>query len=254
MKVNASGVNLFVNNLKKTNTTLKMVKNASSQKEESCSVKVSISEEGKKSYQNSLQENEKTNYENMVDNRSSLISRENKPETDFDFLLGNKLEEIEGNADKYYTFDEKAANLLEAYASVYNEIVQGYESEIRENYVDDTSSELGYRKLTMEQEIDSLNDAYQKYVSNFEAQAQQVSKIDKAFDKYMKKLSKLDVQRAEMAVEAQEVYSKMNEEGFTENISDKMLNAKNKFVELYSQNISGIDINIILENINVFVS
>ncbi len=73
--------------------------------------------------------------------------------------------EDESIKDKYY---KTAYNYLEYYANKYDEIVKGYEDGTREFWVADQNSELGYRKVTKEDEIAALDKVYER---NAEIQA-----------------------------------------------------------------------------------
>ena len=52
----------------------------------------------------------------------------------------------------YHSTKKKTTVLLAAYVNVYDEIVQGYESDTRTRYVKDQECEGVYRKLTMSEE------------------------------------------------------------------------------------------------------
>lgn len=254
MKINVSSENLFIFNYELANNASKMLSDVSSVSNSEADVspiKVTISEEGKKAYKNNLQDMEKTNYESMVANRSELLEQKNTPEIHYGFMLGNKLAELTENDKEYRSIEDRGTALLEAYASIYDEIVQGYADGTREVYVEDEELESGYRNMTMQEEINGLDVAYQKYVSGFEAIINQSVDASKAFDKYMAKLSKIGVHRAEMATKAKEFFDKMREEEISENISDNMLGAKNKFIELYSQN-DNRSLRNLLDNIKIF--
>lgn len=253
MKINVSGENLCVPNYESANNTPERFSNVSSPKVNTCPVKVTLSEEGKKACKNKIQESEKTDYEFMVANRAKLIEEKDVPEIHYGFMLGNKLAEIIEQNEKYRSIEEKGSALLEAYASAYDEIMEGYTDGTRSTYVEDKTAESGYRRMTMEEEISGLDGAYQKYVSGFEAQTQQVVDASEAFDKYMAKLSKLDVHRAKMATKAKEVFAKISEEDLPENIADSMLGAKQKFIELYSRNdYRSMNIKSLLKEIRIF--
>lgn len=149
--------------------------------------------------------------------------------------------------------EDKGSALLEAYASAYDEIVQGYADGTRNVYVEDETAESGYRKMTMEEEISGLDAAYQKYVSGFGTRIHQAVDASKAFDKYMAKLSKIDIHRAKMSTKAKKFFDKMNEEDIPVNISDSMLGAKQKFIEMYSQyDTKSLSLKSMLENIKIF--
>lgn len=254
MKINVSDKNMFFSNYESANSTAKMFSNVSSSEVYRCQVKVTISEEGIKACKNNIQDSEKTDYECMVANRAELIEQKNVPETHYGFMLGNKLAEIIEHDEEYRSIEEKGSALLEAYARAYDEIMQGYADGVRSIYVEDKTAESGYRKMTMKEEISGLDAAFQKYVSGFETQTQQVVDASEAFDKYMQKLAKLDVHRAKMATKAKEIFGKRSEEDIPESIADSLLGAKQKFVELYSINdYRSMNIRSLLKDIRIFL-
>lgn len=251
MNIHISGENRLAPNYELTNNKPKMIQNSPSPNADECPVKVTISEEGKNACKNSVVDTEKTNYDTMLENRANLM--EQKPEIHYVFLLGNKLAEITEHDEGYHSIEEKGSALLEAYASAYDEIVQGYADGTRNVYVEDETAESGYRKMTMEEEISGLDAAYQKYVSGFETRIHQAVDASKAFDKYMEKLSKIDIHRAKMSTKAKKFFDKMNEEDIPVNISDSMLGAKQKFIEMYSQyDTKSLSLKSMLENIKIF--
>lgn len=250
MKINTIGNSTLINNAEKTNVPHKAFENIST-KEGQISVKVSISEEGKKEYRNSFGKKAES-FDTLVEQRSELLSGKNMPETDYSFELGNKLAALK-EKDVCKSTEDKATDLLGAYASIYDEIVQGYESGTRERYCEDQLSESGYRKLTISDEINSLNSAFKKYADNLEMQAQQAQKIAAAHDKYMEKLSNIGTERAELANKAQKLYSKVKEEGIIDNISEKVVAASKMFVKQYAnQTLRSMGIENILGNIEIF--
>lgn len=250
MRISTIGNTFGTNNVKKTDVPHK-ASEIISVEERKIPVRISISEEGKKKYRDSLKQSSE-DFNDVVEHREKLLSKKNMPETDYSFELGNKLAALE-EKDEYKSTKDKAFDLLKAYADLYDEIVQGYENGTRERYTEDQLSESGYRKLTMSEEIDSLNSAYKKYANFLEIQAQQAPKIVEAYDKYMEKISKIGAAKAELATKAQDVYSKIKEEGVLENISEKVVAASKIFVEQYAkQNLRSMSVENILENIIIF--
>ena len=51
---------------------------------------------------------------------------------------------------------------VKAYENLYDEIVQGYKDGTRERYVADKNSETGFRKMTMQEKLNRLDEAFQK--------------------------------------------------------------------------------------------
>ena len=60
---------------------------------------------------------------------------------------------------KTLSVTDRANGYISAYASMYDEIVRGYENGTREIYVED---EFGMHRLTKEEELKALEEAYKK--------------------------------------------------------------------------------------------
>lgn len=250
MDINTIGNSSLINNTENANVPHKAYKDISA-KEGQSPVKISISEEGKRISRNSL-EKKSEGFDTVVEQRNRLLSGEIMPETDHGFELGNKLAAFK-EKDVYKSTEEKASDLLKAYAELYDEIVQGYENGTRERYTEDSLSENGYRKLTMSEEISSLNTAYKKYADFLETQAQQALKVAETHDKYMQKLSKIGAERAELANKAQKLYSEIKDKGVPENISEKVVAASKVFEEQYANpGLRSTGLESILGNIEIF--
>ncbi len=78
------------------------------------------------------------------------------------------------------TWRDRAARLAQAYTTLYDEIVQGYENGTREvrvveegATVSDLAQGRGYRVLTMEEELAQLDRVYEKQVNQLERQAKE---------------------------------------------------------------------------------
>lgn len=78
------------------------------------------------------------------------------------------------------TWEAKAARLAQAYATLYDEIAEGYENGTREvrvveegATVSDLAQGRGYRVLTMEEELAQLDSFYEKQVKELERQAEE---------------------------------------------------------------------------------
>ncbi len=66
----------------------------------------------------------------------------------------------QGKSGDTYSFSDEAEDYVRAYGNLYDEIVQGYKNGTRERYVEDETSEKGYRKTTMEEELKGLDKAF----------------------------------------------------------------------------------------------
>ncbi len=109
-------------------------------------VKVSISQEGIKNYRKQL--------------RESGLGGAN----DYGNALARETEKLKGQrtGSGSYSLSNRAEDSVRAYGNLYDEIVQGYQNGTRERYVEDETSKTGYRKMTMEEELDGLDKAFQK--------------------------------------------------------------------------------------------
>ena len=128
---------------------------------------VNISDAGLQSYKEGLLKSATAGLQHN-DGKSGIIM------TDYNYLFSNRMPSRYGEPDengeyipKYYSVKETADNMLNTYEGLYDEIVKGHEAGTREIYVEDSSSEKGYRKLSMEEELEELDKAYQKYVDNY---------------------------------------------------------------------------------------
>ncbi len=251
MNINVSRNSMIQNNLVKATGEHKVFENSSVKTEDS-SIKVSISAAGLKGYRDLLQ-GQSESYDSILKQREELLSGKIMPETDYSFVIGNKLAELKPNGT-YQSIEEKASNLLKSYASIYDEIVQGYESGTRESYVEDETSEDGYRKLTMNEELDALNESYKNYTDYLEIQAQQLPIVIELFEKYMDTLSrKGGSDSLDLASKAREEYIKMKKERIPEKISEKIIDASKVFIAQYEkQGMKNLGIEDILKNIVVF--
>lgn len=246
---------LLAVNYDAANSTHKRFRENTSQKPEESSVQITISEEGKQAYRSQVQSQDNITYEEMLKEREHIIDIGNKNfcEADYGFAIGNKLTQIKEGKEGYRTWEEKSSELLEAYASIYDEIVQGYEDGSISHYVMDKNEESGYRRLSLEEELAALDKAYDGYVSFYETQAKQSADVKKAFEDTIAKLDAISRNRSEGLQQMKETYENMSKEEIPENIAEKLSNARQSFWNLYSQNKgNNMDIKSLLANISVF--
>lgn len=247
MKINIPCERVFSPSYETTSNIPKIVQNVLFPEMDMCAARLSISKEGRQAYENDTSMND---YESLLERKRELLRQENSPQIDHSFTLGNKLSEIRERDKENYSIEAKASALLEAYASIYDEITKGYMDGTRNNYIEDENTESGYRKMTTEEEINNLDEAYDKYVSFFETQMQLAPKIIEGYEKHLTKLS--DVPKSEGLVKAQNFIDEMKKKDIPENIADRMMMAKKEFLKMYSQYGGGIlDMKKLLENVYI---
>lgn len=165
-------------------------------------VKVTISEEGYRSYRGKMTNGQ--SFEEVQAQRKFLLEGNLSPDMNYKFTLSAKINSLNeadkeaGGAD-YLSNEDKLENIMEAYTSLYDEIVKGYESGTRVINVADESSENGYRTLTMQEELEDLDHAYESVVNRTVSVMKQSEKAAIGFDKYYTKLQKIGAERAELA-------------------------------------------------------
>lgn len=253
--INFTNNSLLAANYDAANSTHKMFRENTSQKAEESSVQVTISEEARQAYRNQVQSQNNITYEEMLKERERIIDIGNKNffEADYGFAIGNKLAEIKEGKEGYCTWEEKGSELLEAYVSLYDEIVQGYEDGSVSHYVMDENEENGYRRLSLEEELAALDRAYDGYTSLYEKLAKQSVDVKKAYEDMIAKSDAISHNKSERLQQMKETYENMSKDEIPENMAEKLSGARQSFLNLYSQNIgNNMDIKSLLANISIF--
>ena len=129
-------------------------------------VKLSISNEGMEYYRNCIQQNRQETYDDVLQRRE-LLKSEKIRDIDYGYEISKKAAELNKDAanagQNALSTTDRANGYVAAYAELYDEIVQGYESGTREIYVTD---ENGTHKLTKDEELSNLDAAYKKTVDD----------------------------------------------------------------------------------------
>ena len=134
-------------------------------------VKVSISQEGIENYRKQLRESGMNGGGKVtVKADKDSIIRQAKQATNallanyYDSELAKETEKLkeQRTGGSSYSLSNRVEDSVRAYGNLYDEIVQGYQNGTRERYVEDKTSETGYRKMTMEEELDGLDKAFQR--------------------------------------------------------------------------------------------
>ena len=188
-------------------------------------IKVSISKEGYESCRNNVSESgQAISYDGAIRQKKDLIDADWSKGMDYGYRLSkeaNQLNESDKEAltdGKSLSWQAKAENYAEAYAKLYDEIVQGYESGTRQINVIDESSEQGYRTLTMEEELSALDAAYEKNVKGFEEYTTQQNKAQAIIGEWKEQVAKI---KSGVAL-AQSVENKAEQDDEQEKITDKL--------------------------------
>lgn len=129
--------------------------------------------------------------------------------------------------------------------------MRGHKAGTRETYVEDNSSETGYRKLSMDEELAELDKAYQGYTERFAARYDK--KTLSGLAAQAEKVSRLSSGRAKIAGEAKDVLDKLQKENTPENLSERMMKAAQNFTQRYNKTIqTTVDMTSLLKGISAF--
>ena len=204
-------------------------------------IKVSISKEGYESYRNSVSESgQALSYDGAIRQKKNLLDADQSKGMDYGYRLSkeaNSLNESDKEAltdGKSLSWQARAENYAEAYANLYDEIVQGYENGTRQINVIDESSEQGYRALTMEEELSALDAAYEKNVKGFEEYTAQQNKAQAIIGEWKEQVAKIK----SGVTTAQSVENKAEQDGgqdkLPENVAEKLLSVRDSWKAVYA--------------------
>ena len=250
MKIKETGYNIFADSQRINKSLPRTLAAILSEKEES-PVQVTISDEAKEYYRKRVQEVsvDSESYDTILDEKNKILEANlQASDIDYNFTFGEEVGKYRKDGVNL-TIEDKVNNLLKAYASLYNEMVQGYENGTREIHIEDESSEKGYRILTMDEEINELNLSYKKYADSLEEQLKQEPEIRNALEKYKNKLDKIDVKKV------QNDYANLDlterDEINPDKISDKLMDAASIFREKYIAAFNKVNITELLSTIRI---
>lgn len=232
------------------NTSLIITKSASKVQEENKqtnekrtaeqSVKLSISNEGREYYRNSIQQNGQETYDDVLQRREQL-KNEKISVIDYGYEISKKAagwnKETANTGRNVVSTTDRANGYVAAYAELYDEIIQGYEAGTREIYVAD---ENGTRKLTRDEELSTLDAAYKKTVDDFVTMEKTNQHAREIISEEMDKISKI-TSRSTLAATYIEEQKTRGEDEIPENLGEKMYEAIFSFKEKYAMFHSNMD-------------
>ena len=204
-------------------------------------IKVSISKEGYESYRNSVSESgQSLSYDGAIRQKKNLVEADQSKGMDYSYRLSkeaNQLNESDTEALKdgeSLSWQARAENYAEAYANLYDEIVQGYENGTRQINVIDENSELGYRMLTMEEELSALDAVYEKNVKGFEEYATQQNKAQTIIGEWKEQVAKIKSGAASAQSVENNAEQDDEQEKITDNLAKKLLSVRDSWKAVYT--------------------
>ena len=196
-------------------------------------VKLYISNEGMEYYRNCIQQNRQETYDDVLQRRE-LLKSEKIRDIDYGYEISKKAAELNKDAanagQNALSTTDRANGYVAAYAELYDEIVQGYESGTREIYVTD---ENGTHKLTKDEELSNLDAAYKKTVDDFVTMETTNQHARGIIGEEMNKISKITT-RSTLASAYIEEQKNRGKDEIPENLTEKMYGAITSFKEKYT--------------------
>ena len=196
-------------------------------------VKLYISNEGMEYYRNCIQQNRQETYDDVLQRRE-LLKSEKIRDIDYRYEISKKAAELNKDAanagQNALSTTDRANGYVAAYAELYDEIVQGYESGTREIYVTD---ENGTHKLTKDEELSNLDAAYKKTVDDFVTMETTNQHARGIIGEEMNKISKITT-RSTLASAYIEEQKTRGKDEIPENLTEKMYGAITSFKEKYT--------------------
>ncbi len=196
-------------------------------------VSISISNEGKEHYRNSIQQSGQESYDAVLQRREQL-KNEKISLIDYGYEISRRATQTNTSATdtgkSVLSTADKADGYVRAYAELYDEIVQGYEDGTREIYV---AGEDGHRKLTKEEDLDALDAAYKKTVDSFVTMEQTNQHAREIISKEAEKIAKIS-RRKTSAEDFLKEQKARGTDKVPEKLNEKMLSAVALFKEKYA--------------------
>lgn len=230
----STGNNWF-QNMKTANSKEQKTMSALSSKGDNA-VKLSISQEGIESYRKKLQESGVQSADrNIIEKRHALIEQSKNAifDNQYESELAQKVGELKGQRENgsTYSLSNKVEDYVNAYGNLYDEIVQGYKDGTRKRYVADETSETGFRKMTIEEELSNLDKAFQKTADTAGKLAENAKNAAAAFKDTAEKLSKIKGAKSSFA----DAYKNLETEGYTsqENVGQKIVTLAQAWKDAY---------------------
>lgn len=188
--------------------------------------KLTISGKDTENYRKSVSESEQPLTYNSVIQQKKILSYG----INYSYNLSKEADKLNKADEEALTdggalsWQTKLDNLDKAYRNLRNEIVQGYENGTRQVNVIDESSETGCRTLTMEEELNALDAAYEKNAKAFEELFSQQEYASEIIDEWKEQVAALkEGKSSEQPIEEQEEQTEQEEPEKEENKSSGMV-------------------------------
>lgn len=207
-------------------------------------ITVSISEEGLEAYRKHLKEsnvNQAGSLDDIVRLKEFFRAvGDTTPDLNYTRQLRSRvsrLNEQDWENGTGSTWQNRAENVMAAYASFYDEIVQGYADGSRIINVVDSFEDLTYHSLTMEDELRKLEAAYQDVANDFEEVAEAHKNQQEFFYQitYKKLYRYIGSSGALMSEEDYIKDQKEREEKVPFNLAQKLISVKDAWKNTYLQ-------------------
>ncbi len=196
-------------------------------------VKVDLSAEGIAQYRKTIQANMPDQEE---EKKLRIVLNDSFTSINYNMEISARVNEInrkKGNA----TVKARAQSIMEAYASLYAEIVEGHENGTRNMFTESYEN----RPLTKEEELEKLNQAFEDYTDFFERcvqlEQEHAMGLEKEIVSVYKKYGAKKLESAAQAYQQAIAAKTENPEQIPPNIGELILNAG----KLFLTNVSSLN-------------
>lgn len=212
-------------------------------------VKLTLSEDGMEAHRKHLRE--------QLENAGSEGNRYSKTCSDL-IETDRKWKDtikpmLTGSGRRWMMRSYKPSSLINEYASLYDEIVQGYQSGTREKYIEDANAENGYRRATLEDELALLNEDFENCLIYYEKQEERNTVLRPAIIKIAQKLEKSGSGHLEFVKKAKQLESEPIVQ-LPENFVERMHAAAKDFASQYMMRFSqqgSVDVSKLLSDVTI---
>lgn len=145
----------------------------------------------------------------------------------------------------------KPSDILKEYASLYDEIVQGYQDGTREKYIEDADAEDGLRRATLEDELTFLNEDFDNCLIAYEKQEERNAVFRPVIIKIARQLEKSGMGHLEFVGKAKKLESEPVAP-LPDNFVEKMHTAAKEFASQYMMRFSqqgSVDVSKLLSDV-----
>lgn len=141
--------------------------------------------------------------------------------------------------------------MLSGYARAYDSIVRGYKEGTEEIYIEDKNSELGYKKLSMQEALYELDKAFAYQCERHQKDLEEGREILKKMAEEAEELIKIYGTAGPWHEDALERYNLVKDQEIPKDLGKRVYNASKVFIQRYKQASDVLSIEEMLKGITI---